>query len=128
MARRSGRPYIKFRERGNPLRESGNFPPKGRVIARLRFGQHEVALPTWRPLRIALGIAFLAGGVFAILPVLGLWMIPVGILILSVDIPFVRRLRRRTEVWSGRSTLRPAVSMLSRFWSSIWRKKKGPSG
>jgi hypothetical protein len=65
---------------------------------------------------------------FAILPVLGLWMIPVGVLILSVDIPAVRRLRRRTECWYGRSWLRRAVKTLSRIWSGIGRKKKGPSG
>ena len=94
----------------------------------LRFAGHEVPLPRWRPLRILLGIAFMLGGVFSILPVLGLWMLPVGVLILSVDLPPVRRLRRRIETWYGRSRLHEAVSSLSRYWRKTDDKKKGPSG
>jgi hypothetical protein len=103
---------------------------KDAIIARhkLRFGQHEVPLPSWKPLRILLGIAFLIGGMFAILPVLGLWMIPVGLLILSVDFPPVRRFRRRATSWYGRSRLRTAVEGLSRKWARASDKKKGPSG
>jgi hypothetical protein len=103
---------------------------KGYPIARhtLRFGKHEIPLPTWRPLRVLLGIAFLIGGLFAILPVLGLWMIPVGFLILSVDFPPIRRFRRRTVSWYGRSRLRDAVGGLSRIWGRAWGRKKGPSG
>ncbi len=95
---------------------------------KLRFGEREIPLPSWKPLRIALGIAFLIGGVFAILPVLGLWMIPVGLLILSVDFPPVRRFRRRMTSWYGRSRLRTAVEGLSRKWARAGDKKKGPSG
>jgi hypothetical protein len=29
-------------------------------------------------------------------------MVPLGLLVLSVDLPVVRRLRRRVEVWWGR--------------------------
>jgi hypothetical protein len=94
----------------------------------LRFGKHEIPLPSWAPLRIALGIAFLIGGLFSILPVLGLWMIPVGVLILSIDLPPVRRFRRRTVAWYGRSRLRGAASGLSRIWARAWGRKKGPSG
>ncbi|HEY2033720.1 MAG TPA: hypothetical protein VGH02_08540 [Rhizomicrobium sp.] len=94
----------------------------------LRFGKHVVALPAWRPLRIALGVAFLIGGIFSILPVLGLWMLPVGVLILSVDISPVRRFRRRFVAWYGRSWLRRAIDGLSQRWGRSWDKKKGPSG
>jgi hypothetical protein len=79
-------------------------------------------------LRVALGIAFVVGGVFSILPVLGLWMLPVGLLILSVDFPPVRRFRRRLTAWYGRSWLNRAVGGLSRMRPNIRRKKKGPSG
>ena len=41
-------------------------------------------------------------GLFGFLPVLGFWMIPVGLLILSVDMPRVRRWRRRFAVWFSR--------------------------
>jgi hypothetical protein len=36
------------------------------------------------------------------LPILGLWMLPLGILLLSIDLAPVRRVRRRTEIWWGR--------------------------
>ena len=88
----------------------------------MRIAGHEVPLPAWRPLRVGLGIAFLFGGVFWMLPVLGLWMVPVGVLILSVDLPPVRRARRRFDTWFGRSRLRQALRRMRRG------KKKGPSG
>jgi hypothetical protein len=49
-----------------------------------------------------MGIALVIGGILGFLPILGLWMIPLGLLVLSVDLPAVRRLRRRVEVWWGR--------------------------
>ncbi len=68
----------------------------------------ERQLPTWigRPLRwlrapglrwlrIPIGTLLMVGGVFAILPVLGLWMLPIGLLLLAQDIPFLRRPTRR---------------------------------
>jgi hypothetical protein len=33
------------------------------------------------------------------LPILGFWMIPLGLLILSYEFAVVRRLRRRSVVW-----------------------------
>ena len=42
------------------------------------------------------------GGILGFLPVLGFWMIPLGILFLSVDLHIVRRWRRRMEVRLGR--------------------------
>ncbi|CEJ13398.1 hypothetical protein [Phreatobacter sp. AB_2022a] len=59
-------------------------------------------LPRQRWRRRALGWAFVAGGVLSILPVLGPWMFPVGLAILSVDSPFYRRMRRRLAIRIGR--------------------------
>nr|WP_102958604.1 hypothetical protein [Mangrovicella endophytica] len=64
------------------------------------FGR-SLPLPASRGGRVALGTALVGGGIFGFLPVLGFWMIPLGLLILSVDLIFVRRWRRRTQVrWS----------------------------
>lgn len=41
------------------------------------------ALRAWAPLRWVLGILLIVGGVFGFLPVLGFWMIPLGILFLA---------------------------------------------
>ena len=51
---------------------------------------------------IAQLIAFLLGGFVGFLPVLGFWMIPLGLIILSIDFKPIRRLRRRVDVWWGR--------------------------
>jgi hypothetical protein len=65
----------------------------------VRIGSYTLPLPRSRLLRIAIGILFIVGGFFAILPVLGFWMVPLGLLVLSIDIPRVRRWRRRFAVW-----------------------------
>ena len=54
-----------------------------------------VRRPSARWVRWPLGLALMMGGVLAILPVFGLWMIPLGLLVLSFDLPQVRRWRRR---------------------------------
>ncbi|MCP5367694.1 MAG: hypothetical protein H6907_06045 [Hyphomicrobiales bacterium] len=64
--------------------------------------RHGLRLPASRGRRIALGWALVVGGILGFLPVLGFWMIPLGMAVLSVDLPWFRRLRRRTAVWWGR--------------------------
>lgn len=56
-------------------------------------------IPRSRPARLVTGGLLVVLGVFGFLPVLGFWMVPVGLLILSYDLAAVRRLRRRLEVW-----------------------------
>jgi len=56
-------------------------------------------LPRSRLLRIGLGVALVIGGILGFLPILGFWMIPLGLAVLSVDIAWVRRRRRRLVVW-----------------------------
>jgi len=68
----------------------------------VRFGRYRVPLPHSRAARIGMGIALLAGGMLFFLPILGLWMLPLGLLVLSVDLLPVRRIRRRLTVWWGR--------------------------
>jgi hypothetical protein len=59
-------------------------------------------LPASRAARIALGGALIVGGIAGFLPILGFWMLPLGMLVLSVDVPAVRRWRRRFSVWWAR--------------------------
>ena len=66
---------------------------------KIRFANHHLHLPQSRPTRIGLGILLVACGFLGFLPVLGFWMIPLGLLVLSVDLPPVRRARRRLTVW-----------------------------
>ncbi len=46
-------------------------------------------------IRIPVGILLIVAGVFGFLPVLGFWMIPIGVILIGRDIPFVRRLALR---------------------------------
>ena len=69
---------------------------------RVKVGHRHMPLPQSRMLRISLGVVLLVCGVFGFLPVVGYWMIPLGLLVLSVDIPAVRRWRRKLEVKWGR--------------------------
>ncbi|MYZ49479.1 hypothetical protein [Propylenella binzhouense] len=80
----------------NEPRETAGKPQK------LRFGRFEVPLPRSRVLRVGLGGLFVVGGVFSFLPVLGIWMLPLGLIILSHDFAPVRRGRRRFTVWFHR--------------------------
>ena len=63
---------------------------------------HHSNLPKNRIIRIGLGILFIIGGIFGWLPVLGFWMIPLGLLFLSIDFAIARRWRRKIEVWWGK--------------------------
>jgi hypothetical protein len=65
----------------------------------IRFANRQFHLPQSKTVRIGLGILLVAGGLVGFLPVVGFWMIPLGLLVLSVDIPIVRRWRRRLAVW-----------------------------
>ncbi|TWG95527.1 putative transmembrane protein PGPGW [Mesorhizobium sp. J18] len=65
------------------------------------FGRR-IPMPRSRLLRILIGVLFIILGCFGFLPVLGFWMIPVGLLILSYEFAAIRRLRRRVSVWWGR--------------------------
>ncbi len=59
----------------------------------------DFSLPQSRAQRIALGVGLIVLGTFGFLPVLGFWMIPLGLLVLSYEFAGVRRLRRRAIVW-----------------------------
>ena len=70
-------------------------------MASIKFGGRAIELPRSRVVRILVGCGLIVFGVLGFLPILGFWMIPLGLLVLSVDIPVVRRWRRRTVVWVG---------------------------
>ena len=45
--------------------------------------------------RTLLGLLLILGGVFGFLPVLGFWMIPLGVAVILLDVAVVRRWARR---------------------------------
>lgn len=68
------------------------------ILARVR------ALP--RPVRVASGVLLVCGGILGFLPILGFWMVPLGLVVLSLDSPWVLRGLRRTRVRIGRRVQR----------------------
>lgn len=51
------------------------------------------------PLRWTAGVLLVAGGLLGFLPVLGFWMIPLGVLLLASGFPRVRELAKRSIRW-----------------------------
>ncbi len=41
--------------------------------------------------RVLIGLGLILGGVFGFLPILGFWMIPLGLAVIFIDAPAVRR-------------------------------------
>jgi hypothetical protein len=75
----------------------------GRNLKRLR-GKHAV----W--VRVPAGVALIGGGVLSFLPVLGIWMLPLGLALLAQDIPLIRKpmahlldfTNRNVQKWKGK--------------------------
>lgn len=66
---------------------------------RIRLLGREFTLPQSRKRRIAIGLGLIFLGMLGFLPVLGFWMIPLGLFVLSYDFAFVRRYRRKAVLW-----------------------------
>jgi hypothetical protein len=49
--------------------------------------------------RITAGILLVIGGIFGALPVLGFWMLPLGLILLSVDFPWAKRILATLKQW-----------------------------
>ena len=81
-------------------RIEGQLPDRvGRFLRWLRE-------PSSRWVRIPMGVLLIVAGIFSVLPVLGLWMLPLGLLLLAQDLPFLRRPMRQALVWAERQWIR----------------------
>ena len=58
-----------------------------------------VKSPSSRWARIPIALILIVGGVFGFLPVLGFWMIPLGLLFLAQDVPILQRPILRALKW-----------------------------
>jgi hypothetical protein len=63
------------------------------------MGSTRIPLPRSRAARVSIGGLLVVGGFLGFLPILGFWMVPLGILVLSHDLHIARRMRRRFSVW-----------------------------
>lgn len=65
--------------------------------------------PASKVIRIPIGILLILGGIFSFLPILGLWMLPLGLLLLALDVAFLR------------TPVSAAILRGSRKWTT-WRR------
>ncbi len=78
-----------------PKRRFGMDPQTGK----LAVGPWQIAMPQSRAARITVGWLLVLGGCLGFLPVLGFWMVPLGLLVLSNEVAVLRRNRRKLLVW-----------------------------
>jgi len=64
-----------------------------------------VRKPSSRLVRIPLALLLVLGGIFSFLPVLGLWMLPLGLVLIAQDIPFLQKPIARMLGWIERKWL-----------------------
>lgn len=83
-------------------------------MSHIRFAGRRIMLPKHPVLRALLGVALIIGGVLGFLPVLGYWMIPLGIGVLATDYRPARRLYRKMTVKFG--------NLLHRRWPAAAAK------
>ena len=93
------------------------FEMLSRLIPPLRRPLAALQRDRWQVVRLPLALILTLGGLLWFLPVLGIWMLPAGLLLLAVDLPLLRgpisvliiRSRRRINRWRSR-----------------WRARNGP--
>jgi hypothetical protein len=70
--------------------------------------------PSSRLVRIPLALLLILGGIFSFLPVLGLWMLPLGLLLFAQDVPALQGPLARMLGW------------IERKWIERQRAKSAP--
>ncbi len=68
--------------------------------------------PATRVFRMPLAILLMLGGIFSILPGLGIWMLPLGLLLLAIDLPLLQ------------GPMTTLVLRFQRWWSTKLRQFK----
>jgi hypothetical protein len=89
MASESGRAVLR-----KAFRQLEHEVP-GKVARVLRNLRH----PDARWIRFPVGVLLVLGGIFSILPFLGLWMLPLGLLLMAYDVAFLRKPVGRFTIW-----------------------------
>jgi hypothetical protein len=100
------------------------------LIGRLPHPQSMVRClrrPWSRWVRISGGILLIGGSVLSILPLFGLWMLPLGLVLLAEDVPLLRRARDRILDWIERRRPHWFASSDPESKSQAWLPHSSPS-
>jgi hypothetical protein len=101
----------------NERRFQRQFDMLGRLIPPLRGPMSTLRRTSWFPVRFPLAVLLTLGGLLWFLPVLGIWMLPLGLLLLAVDLPMLRGPISAVIVRGRRRIVR---------WTRHWRDRRGP--
>lgn len=101
---RRGKPMTKASEQ---RRFDRQFESMKALIPQLAGTLQMMRHKSWRLLRVPISLVLILGGVFSFLPVLGIWMLPLGLMLLALDVPILRapvsvaiiRVRRRLSLF-----------------------------
>lgn len=77
-----------------------------KLPGRVRSAVDWLREPSRRWVRIGAALLLILGGIFSILPILGLWMLPLGLALLSQDVPWLKVPLERAARWIERSWAR----------------------
>ena len=116
-ARRTGLSSL-WKSATNRVTDHAPKPPPRRI----KIGRYSMPVPQSKPLRITLGVALVLCGFIGFLPVLGFWMAPLGLLVLSIDIPIVGRWTKRAAAWWRKRGAPWWKKHVTSWWDN--RKKK----
>lgn len=58
--------------------------------------------PSSMLVRVPLAILLVAGGIFSFLPILGLWMLPLGLVLIAQDVPVLQKPMAKALGWVER--------------------------
>src|SRR3546814_4115352 len=82
------------------------------------------ALQAPAPLRWSLGLLLIVGGVLGFLPVLGFWMIPLGVMLVASGSPRVRHVAKRAIRWGRSDEHTSDLQSLMRTSFAVFRLEK----
>jgi hypothetical protein len=70
-----------------------------RLPAPMRRAMQWIRRPNRRWLRLPVGVLLICGGLVWFLPLVGLWMLPLGLLLIAQDIPPLKRRLAGAMMW-----------------------------
>jgi len=73
-----------------------------RLPRRIGGAASDLLQPKRRWVRIPAGVLLIGGGLLAFLPLLGVWMLPLGLALLAEDVPAFRSTRAKVLDWIER--------------------------
>jgi hypothetical protein len=78
---------------------------EGKLSPRMANFVHWLRQPSSMLVRIPIALLLVLGGIFSFLPVLGIWMLPLGLVLIAQDVPFLQKPMSLMLGWAERKWL-----------------------